>query len=125
MESKFVMFSILNLKYDRLRTNSSEVELEIGEKVNATVKLTKSKKFLVRIKVEVNIAPRTDESELMISLITASDYEFPEDPQKNDVEPCIIKAINSTRKALRSITEAFEITPVDLDEISVTDLEQM
>lgn len=127
MEPKLIMFSILKLKYDRLRTSNSEVELDITEKADATVKLTKSQKCLVRIKVEVNITPahKLDDSESMIVLSTTSDYEFPEEPQKEDIDPYVVVAINATRKTLKAITNALEITPLELDEISVTDFNQM
>ncbi len=127
MEAKFIMFSILKLKYDRLRTGSREIEFEITEKVNSIVRRTNSEKCKVRINVEIDITPalRTDDSKSMIVLCTDTDYEFCEKPHKEDIDPYVVSAINCTHRALSGITKAIGINPLELDEFTITDFEQM
>ncbi len=60
----------------------------------------------------------------MIVLSTNSDYEFPEEPQREDIAPYVVMAVNDTRRALNEITKAIKINPIELDEISITDLDQ-
>ena len=127
MESKFNTFSIIKLNYDRLRTSSREVEFEITEKASVTVRFTKNENFQARINVEVNITPTpiTDDSKSMIVLGTDSYYEFYEKPQKEDIDPCVLDAINRTRRALSDITKAIKINPLELNELTITDFKQM